>query len=362
MSRSSSSTSSGARPSSSSLMEAWWISLRRLRLASSRGAAFTSSSSWRIMLPIRITLAGCSTRSVMARSSPSPSPSPSSSLRTTSSADAGTCPIGCPVRADDDDGRLLLGLVPGSVLLLGHASNLATGGSPQGGAVPGDEQALAVEEIARYLWRRSRLSVEPEECSTNPLRPWSAGHRTLLTHSLRGARDSSKQKVRTTKNQLAGDASRRLGDEAAGTGRGERSIGSVTSTGQTKGPWDSYSRGPFTYFRPLEPPGLRSSAGSSRCARRTPSARAPRPPGPAAASCRRRPAPSRRRPAARRARRRPRRSRPSRSAGRARSVVATIAPRLRSSALMSSSALVPPCIPMITSRPSVASAVTLRSR
>ena len=74
-SRSSSSTSSGASPASSSLIEAWWISLSRVRLASSSGAAFTSSSSWRIMLPIRITLAGCSTRSVSARS-PSSSSSP----------------------------------------------------------------------------------------------------------------------------------------------------------------------------------------------------------------------------------------------------------------------------------------------
>jgi prephenate dehydratase len=63
--RSSSSTSSGARPSSSSLMEFWWISLSRARLFSSSGADFTSSRSCRIMLPIRITLAGCSTISVM---------------------------------------------------------------------------------------------------------------------------------------------------------------------------------------------------------------------------------------------------------------------------------------------------------
>jgi hypothetical protein len=36
----------------------------RSLLASSSGADFTSSSSWRIMLPIRITLAGSSTMSV----------------------------------------------------------------------------------------------------------------------------------------------------------------------------------------------------------------------------------------------------------------------------------------------------------
>ena len=60
--------------------------MRRLRLASSSGADFTSSSSCRIMLPIRITLAGCSTRSVSSRRS-----SPSSSLgRPGSTASAGT--------------------------------------------------------------------------------------------------------------------------------------------------------------------------------------------------------------------------------------------------------------------------------
>ena len=67
-SRSSSSTSSGARPSSSSLIELWWISLSRARLASSSGAARTSSSSCLIMLPMRMTLAGCSTMSVTGRS------------------------------------------------------------------------------------------------------------------------------------------------------------------------------------------------------------------------------------------------------------------------------------------------------
>ena len=73
-SRSSSSTSSGARPSSSSLTELAWISLSRTRLASSRGAARTSSSSCLIMLPIRMTLAGCSTISVTGISRESSSP------------------------------------------------------------------------------------------------------------------------------------------------------------------------------------------------------------------------------------------------------------------------------------------------
>ena len=44
------------------------------RLFSSSGAALTSSSSCRIMLPIRITLAGCSTISITGRSPCSPSP------------------------------------------------------------------------------------------------------------------------------------------------------------------------------------------------------------------------------------------------------------------------------------------------
>src|SRR3954464_5436161 len=57
-------------------MEAWWISLRRLRLASSSGADFTSSSSWRIMLPIRITLAGCSSWPAIDPPSASSSPAP----------------------------------------------------------------------------------------------------------------------------------------------------------------------------------------------------------------------------------------------------------------------------------------------
>jgi len=78
-SRSSSSTSSGASPSSSSLIELAWISASRARLFSSSGADFTSSSSWRIMLPIRITLAGCSTISITGRS-PGWSASPSMAM------------------------------------------------------------------------------------------------------------------------------------------------------------------------------------------------------------------------------------------------------------------------------------------
>src|SRR6266508_5919592 len=82
--RLSSSSSSGARPSLSSLIDVSSTPARRDRPASSSGAAFTSSRSWRIMLPIRITLAGCSTRSVMCCSSLS------------SSSCSPTCPTAIP--------------------------------------------------------------------------------------------------------------------------------------------------------------------------------------------------------------------------------------------------------------------------
>ncbi len=74
--RRSSSTSSGARPCSSSCSERSWIAASRLRPASSSGALRTSSSSCLIMLPIRITFAGCSTSSAGLRSSSSSSSPP----------------------------------------------------------------------------------------------------------------------------------------------------------------------------------------------------------------------------------------------------------------------------------------------
>ena len=86
MIRSSSSTSSGARPCSSSAIERRWISASRARPASSSGASRTSSSSCLIIEPIRITLAGCSTRSaglVAPSSSPSRSETPMPSCVTT---------------------------------------------------------------------------------------------------------------------------------------------------------------------------------------------------------------------------------------------------------------------------------------
>ena len=92
---------------------------------------------------------------------------------------------------------------------------------------------------------------------------------------------------------------------------------------------------------------------------------APRRPGTSAAGGRRSGGRRRvRRPATRRAARR-RRSRPcrrARSAGRDRSVVACTEARLAMSLPRSSSALVPPCMPMRTSRPPTARASTLRAR
>lgn len=53
----------GARPCSSSWIDDLWISFNLLRLASSSGAARTSSRSCLIIVPMRMTLAGCSTMS-----------------------------------------------------------------------------------------------------------------------------------------------------------------------------------------------------------------------------------------------------------------------------------------------------------
>ena len=61
--RLSSSTSSGARPALSSSIERRWISASRVRPASSSGALRTSSRRFLIIDPMRMTLAGCSTRS-----------------------------------------------------------------------------------------------------------------------------------------------------------------------------------------------------------------------------------------------------------------------------------------------------------
>src|SRR6478735_3770690 len=98
--RSSSATSSGARPSLSSSMERWCTSARRRRPASSRGALRTSSSSCLIIDPMRMTLAGSSTRSaglVRSRSRRSSRPSgwgPAPSGRSSPWASATPMPSG----------------------------------------------------------------------------------------------------------------------------------------------------------------------------------------------------------------------------------------------------------------------------
>lgn len=95
-------------------------------------------------------------------------------------------------------------------------------------------------------------------CAPNPL-----GHRTSPTPSGNGRRDSSETKVHTDANQLAGERTQRQGDDAAGTRDDEMSVGSVTGTDHPKGPCDSYSQGPFTYFR-------RCTARSTPCRPGTP--------------------------------------------------------------------------------------------
>ena len=231
VSRSSSSTSSGARPDSSSLIEAAWISLSRWRLASSSGAAFTSSSSWRIMLPIRITLAGCSTSSVMWRS-PSPSSSPSACVI-----------VGQRARGDGAD-RLAVGSDDDDLLLAAW--------SPAGSGC-----CCSVMPSTLDCGASRRLPDRPQRVRTIfPDVP-------AVLHQLVGAR----------RRRRAASWSRR-------------------------------------------------SAGSRR-----------------------------RRRAARRSRRPPQQIAAFSASGRARSEVAVTEPRLRSRALMSSSPLVPPCMPMITRRP-----------
>jgi len=95
---------------------------------------------------------------------------------------------------------------------------------------------------ADFRWNRKNVRRSP--CAAR-----RAGHRTSPTHSGNGERDSSETRVQTEDRRLAGGPPRRQGDEAAGTGGEELPTGSVTSTGQPKGPWNSYFRGPFTYFR-----------------------------------------------------------------------------------------------------------------
>ena len=73
----------------------------------------------------------------------------------------------------------------------------------------------SVEQSDQFRWNRRNVGESP--CA-----PDSAGHRTSLTPSGNGRRDSSETRVHTIANRLAGEGSRRLGDEAAGTGDDER--------------------------------------------------------------------------------------------------------------------------------------------
>ena len=63
---------------------------------------------------------------------------------------------------------------------------------------------------------------EPEVCERNsaegPCGDGVSGHRTLLTHFLRGERDRSETKIRTVAARLAGEGPRWPGDGAAGVG------------------------------------------------------------------------------------------------------------------------------------------------
>ena len=96
--RSSSSRSSGARPSSSSTIDRSWISAQPVPAGLVERRGLTSSSNCLIMLPIRITLAGCSTRRV--GSSPWPSVGLHRADRT-------------PVRADHHHGAGVAGVARG---------------------------------------------------------------------------------------------------------------------------------------------------------------------------------------------------------------------------------------------------------
>ena len=88
-----------------------------------------------------------------------------------------------------------------------------------GAAVPVDGGPISVEErwpsCGRHAGTRSMSRKGPE----TPCGSGVPGHRTLLTHFLRGERDRSETKIRTMVGQLAGRGSRRPGD---GGRRGRR--------------------------------------------------------------------------------------------------------------------------------------------
>ena len=109
--------------------------------------------------------------------------------------------------------------------------------------------AFSVDNWGRFCGRGGQFRWNQKNVPRSPCAPPPGGHRTSLTPSGNGRRDSSETRVLTRANRLAGERSRRRDDDAAGTGDDGQSIGSVIGTDQPKGPWDSYSRGPFTYFR-----------------------------------------------------------------------------------------------------------------
>ena len=113
---------------------------------------------------------------------------------------------------------------------------------------PVDRAVGSVDESARSVEDTPRPRDWSENFPERPCAAPSRRHRTSPTHSS-GSAGSVRTKIRTTARRLAGGASRWPGDEGAGVGVRTGSVGSVTSTGQTKGPCDSYSQGPFTYLR-----------------------------------------------------------------------------------------------------------------
>ena len=127
------------------------------------------------------------------------------------------------------------------------------GNSPNGCGRPGVD--LWVED--EFRWNQG--FVRRSSCA-HP----GAGHRTSPTPSGNGERDSSETRVRTTHTGSPG-----CGAAAGWRGRWDRvSKGCRPEASPVpvtlKGPCDSYSRGPFTHFRPgCGTPGSRSAAGLS---------------------------------------------------------------------------------------------------
>ena len=101
------------------------------------------------------------------------------------------------------------------------------------------------------LWRSWANPVEgeqyPQKIPRNPCVRAGARHRTSPTLSS-GRAGSARRRGSARRTTSLPEDRAGPGDEAVGTGVKAGSIGSVTSTDHPKGPCDSYSRGPFTYF------------------------------------------------------------------------------------------------------------------